>query len=240
MPFIVLSPADAQAAPTVTIGAPLISQGETLESMRNDLDLELGSRPDVDEDRLDRWINRAYFDMATALQFPELEGSFELSTVAAEHLYLVPSHLLKILDISLTLDRSYFRRLRVSDGDPKIYHRTGSLLVIYPAPEEVRAIAIDARFRPIALTAAHHSPVFGQEWHEGVQLLARVKAHKALLEWDLAREAENEWTAWMRRREDPAGAEDEGRVIKSSVPHKYGYGKSRNRVIGYEAGDPWL
>lgn len=248
MPFIVVDPSSAAAAPSVTIGNPLSNTGRTLEAMRNTLDKRIGVRSDVDSDTIDNWLNEAYYDLCTAIKFPELRGSFSVSVVADQPLYNLPSHLVAVQMAALQLpstvtadegwpldkrDLAYYRRLTVDTGEPRLYVLEGKVMVLYPTPRTARTLVVDGRFRPIKMTSASHSPVIPLEWHEGIELLARMKAHQYLEEWDKATMAENDFTGFVRRREEPEAADDEGKLILSSAPHKYPH--RRNRVWNYEA-----
>lgn len=233
MPYSVLDKASAAPAPVTTLGAPLISQGQTLDSLREELDASLGGRADILTPRYDLWLNEAYTDLCTSLELDELKGSLALTLVPAQAVYTLPYVVSTIIGAALVLptsenynggypldktDLSAYRSLVAASGDPEVYFRMNDLLVFYPTPKAARTIALDFRIRPLPLTLGTHSPILGVEWHEAIKLGARFRAWKALMQYDKAEPAENDYIKLVRRRTDRQATEDEGRVVGSSVP----------------------
>lgn len=249
MPFGVLSTATAAAAPEVTLGEPKTSTGVTLASLRTELDALVAGRSDFDDTRLNEIINDAYLDVCTALDIIG-EGSFAISVVADQPLYMLPDVVQNILNVAVALpsteninegypldkiDLRKYRAFVAAEGEPRLYFKMDQMLVLYPTPDTARTLAVDCTYRPAKLTLAAHSPVFGLEWHEVLKKAARAKAFSAMLEFDKAQAAENEWTSLVRRRRDLGAGEDERRVILSSVPHREPY--QRNRTLQFEEYD---
>lgn len=214
MPYGLLSRATAAAAGAVPEAAPRISVGETLLSLRADLTPLIGNRSDATNARLDKWINKAYLDMASSLDLPEVEGSYAFSTVANQALYVKPAAVVwgenaAIVD-GLTYpsggrplaktDLDKYRRQAEATGDVQMWFPYGDLWVLWPTPVGAYTISLDVRIRPDVLTLDTHSPIFGQEWHEGILLLARHKALRDLMDYQAAAAAKNDYVAFVRDR----------------------------------------
>lgn len=244
MPFNVLSADTAEPAPVTTLGAPRTSWGLTLNDLQAELDARLGGRGDILGERQTLWINMAYSDLCTSLDLDELKGSLGLPMVAGQPAYLLPYVVDTIIGAAMVLpesedinggypldksDLAAYRSLTARSDDPSLFFRMNDLVVVWPTPSDARTVALDVRLRPAWLVESTDSPILGLEWHEGILLLARAKAHAALKEYDLAIAASNEFTAFMRRRTDREAKEQEGRVIGSSVPTRTEH--IRNRVV---------
>lgn len=241
MPYIVLDPSAAEAAPATTAGEPRTNAGKTLASMRARVRMMMGGRFDLTNAQIDEAINDAYVDIATSTEGKT--ASLLLETVAGQPLYLLPSVVANIQSIALTdsslpeggrkldkRDKSYYRDKPIVDDDiPSFYFREGDLLVLYPSPDAAYDVAVDFRIRPIRLTDDTHSPILEDEWHETIELNARHKLFSILQEFDKTPQTNNEVVDLVRRRKGDEEGEDENRLIRSSVPHRdpryvgYGY-----------------
>lgn len=231
MPYNVLDPTVAQAAPVTTLGSPKVSTGDTLASMREWLKRALGGRDDIAPSTLNEWLNDAYLDVCTSLDIDEMKGSLAIATVAGQALYRLPAVVSSTQGAALTdsqmmndgqplskVDKSAYRDWPNRSGRPEYYFREGELIVLYPTPDKAYSIALDIRIRPIPLTLDTHSPMLGQEWHRPIRLTARGMAFDDLQEFDKALPAENSATSSIRKRNDREATEDERRVVGSSVP----------------------
>lgn len=231
MPYLVIDPAAAAAAPVLTLGAPRTSEGETLLSLRTELFFQLGGRDDLTDDRLDKLINWAYLDLWSSLKLDESDASYGFSTVPAQPFYLVPPQVRStrraaIIDTSSVYggtplektDLSSYRQLEVASGIPQSYFRSNGVLVLYPTPDAVYSVAVDFRLRPLRLVEDTDSPILAEEWHETILLNARKKGFSATMEFDKAMPAHNDFVDSVRRKEDPAADEDSDRIVASSVP----------------------
>lgn len=243
MPFNLLTPEVAAPEPVTTIGAPKTSVGLTLNDMQAELDARLGGRADVISDRQALFINLAYTDLCTSIDLDELKGCIGLTMVPGQPVYKLPYVVDTIIGASIILpeadsltggypltksDLSSYRALEADTDHPELFFRLSDLIVVWPTPAVATTVALDVRIRPAWLVQATDSPILGLEWHEGILLLARQKAHAALKEFDLAIAAGNEFTAFMRRRTDREAKEDEGRIVGSSMPKRTS--DLRNRV----------
>lgn len=231
MPYLVIDPAAAEPAPVLTLGAPRVSDGETLASMREELFLQLGGRDDLTEDRLTKLVNWAYLDLWTSLKLDESEASYSFVTVPGQALYLVPAQVRATKGAALVdsssiyggtplnkINLGAYRQLEISDGAPSSYFRSDRVLVLYPTPDTAYTVVVDFRLRPLPLVEDTDSPALGSEWHESIVLNARKKGFSAVMEFDKAMPAHNDFIDSVRRREDPAADEDSERIISSSVP----------------------
>lgn len=221
MPFTVLDPTTAAAAPVTTLGVPKISVGETLATLRAELKLQV-IRNDVDDTRWNKWINQAHRKLVSMVTLQEFSGSLGINTVASQPFYLLPQAVGYIKKISLTdtvyysrggidfqrIDLDYYRRLPVRTGQPEMYFRHGDMLVVWPTPNTVDAVTIDFRVRPVDLTLDTHSPIVPLEWHEALGLKARHIAFRALQIFDKAAIAQNDFVTAVREIEQMEGGED--------------------------------
>ena len=244
MPFNVLNGDVAEPEPATTLGAPRVSWGLTLSAMQDELDAMLGRRADVQEERFTRWINLSYTDLCTSLDIDELKGSLGLEMVDGQPAYKLPYVVDTIMGAAIVLpdsespnggypldksDLASYRSLAGRYGDPQLFFRMSEIVVVYPTPDDARTVALDVRLRPLWLVEPTDSPILGLEWHEAILLGARARAFSALMEYDKAASATNEFVSYVRRRTDREAKEDEGRIIGSSVPKRIE--GIRNRVI---------
>ena len=240
MPYIVLDPSAAEAAPVTTLGDPLVSSGETLASMRGEMVGQLGNRVDLFEGgngRVHLYLNQSYIDLATSLKLDELQGSIALDLVAGQSMYMLPSWIIFTTLGTVFVDSSHplggrpiekidfhrYRSLSVLDGEPQQYFRYGNMIVFYPTPEAAGSVVLDFRLRPRLLTDDTHSPILGYEWHEVILLGAKQRAFSAMLEFDKAMIAQNEVTNLVRRKMDIAAEETDGMIVGSAVPRAHAH-----------------
>jgi hypothetical protein len=242
MPYILLDPATAEAAPVTTAGAPLTPvlpattlPGMNLAEMRTQLDIQLGGRMDFDDTMFDLWINQSYSDLCSSLEIPELNSSLLITTVVGQPLYNLPPQVRAIDIISVIdsttygdlggakltkIDKNRYRRSPNLQNEPREYFRQDKMLVLWPTPSAARSLSIDYFIRPDWLTDEDHYPIIPPEWHEVIVRNARTKAHSDLREFESAGITNNEVVGLVRRKSDPEAAEDEDRVIGSSVPRR--------------------
>jgi hypothetical protein len=250
MPYAAIDPSLAQTAPVVTAGAPLIDKGETLASMREEILLELGGRDDVTDDRVDKFINWAYLDLWTSVGTLENESSYSFGLVAGQPLYLLPSQVRVVKHIAVAeassiygglplekIDLTTYRSLEALSGTPRQYFRHNNVLVFYPTPESATTVFVEFVYRPLRMTLDNHSPILPEEWHESIVLAARKKLFSALMEFDKATHANNDFVDSVRRREDDVAGEDSGKVIRSSIPRSSGMLQRSRASRPLEPGD---
>jgi hypothetical protein len=214
MPYIVLDESTAQAAPAVTIGAPLTSVGMTLLDFINELAPEIGNRTDVTmaNARMKLWINWAYRNVASMLTIKELFGSFALATVDTQPFYAMPFSVAWIKRLALIdstnflmggrqmemIDEPDYRLLGDFDGEPTKYFRFRRMLVLYGTPDGIYNLAVDCRVRPSDLVANTDSPLLPEEFHESILLYSRYRAFRSLRLYNEASVALNDALTVMR------------------------------------------
>lgn len=253
MPFQVIDPTTAVAAPVTTLGDPLTPvlpatelPGKSLVVMRTQLDIELGGRTDFQDQMFDIWINDAYIDLASSLELDELKGSILLPIIAGQPLYNLPRIIRAIRNLSIVDTQNYgtlggrkisksnldeYRKLRELDEEPTKYFRERGVLVLWPTPKNARDLALDFWIRPEPLVDDNHYPILPPEYHEVIVRNARAKAHSDLREFDKSAITNNEMIGLVRRKQDTDELEEEDRVIGSSVP--------RRRSQLYRTSKPW-
>lgn len=240
MPFLNLDPTAATAVAS-SVGAPIVSGEETLDSFRTELAALLGGRADIDPARLDRWINQAYRDLATSFDIPSLNVNFGFTTTGSQAQYLLPTTLLVTRSISVSDTVNYpveegrplrkieldtYRKLPELDDEPSAYLLLDKLLVFYGTPPGARAISVDAYIKPQKLVNPTDSSVLGAEWDEAILLSARAKAHNGLLEWTQGSLAENAFLSRVRRTRD-VKADERTNEVAAFRPARSRYQRDR-------------
>jgi hypothetical protein len=209
MPYILLNPATAAAAPASTAGAPLTSVGATLATLQADLREELGNRSDVDDPKAAKWINKAYQYLCSILTIKELFRELTINTVAAQPLYLIPTNVAFVRQVSLIdavtypveggidlspIDFDTYRKLPDDATNyPSAWFREQRMIVIYPTPRAVYPISIDFKVRPADLVNPTDSPIIPAEFHEALLLRAKHTAWRALKAFTEAGMARNDF-----------------------------------------------
>lgn len=203
MPYIVLDPTTAQAAPVTTAGNPLTSVGETLASFQANLLEDLQGRTDVSATRTKRWVNKGYRRLASMVDVKELNSSLGLTLVADQPFYLLPTAVAWIKRIVVEdpdnyyyrggdewemIDEMTYRNLpdsdEIEDLLPSSYFRYGRMVVVYPTPtltnEAGDVAAMDFRVRVADLANPTDSPILPVEFHETIYLFALAEAQRRL------------------------------------------------------------
>jgi hypothetical protein len=229
MPYNVLDPALAAAAPTVIFGAPESAgqhpAGKSLGGMRTTLVLELGNRTDLAAagGLLDEKINDAYLDMYTSLDLPESVRSYSLTLVPGQALYLLPSTVDTVRAVSATdptdgtvggaiqkIDIFTYRKLPVRDDDPESWFREQNMLVFWPTPVAADIVSVDVRIKPAKLSSDTHYPILEDKWHEALLKGAKYRAWEALQNDTKSLTVQNEMVRLVQRRNDrTSGDQDE-------------------------------
>jgi hypothetical protein len=220
MPYNVLDPTQAAAAPTTTLGAPLTSTGETLSSISTELSAMLGNRDDIAAGRENSWINKAYRNVAGMLTISEIMGSLPLSFVTGQFLYALPVQVAWIKRLGVQdatnyltwqgreldlIDLTTYRNLPtavgpngIANAPPTSYFRHRRMVVIWPTSDNSYVAPLDFRVRPDDLVNATDSPLLPIEFHNAILLQARVVALSALLNWTDAMKARNDFVSEIK------------------------------------------
>jgi hypothetical protein len=240
MPYIPIVAATATVVPPSGSAAPLVDVGETLGTLSDELQAMLAGRTDVGPERLALWINFGYIDLAASLELDELKGSMSFPLVAGQPFYKTSPEVMATRGAAIVDTVTYgdvggrplektdlptYRRNRNLLEEPREYFRERNIIVVWPTPVAVRTMGLDFWIRPDKMVGETDSPILGWEWHEAILLNARKKAFSALLEFDKAMAAENDFVNLVRRKSDRAEQEDSGKTVLSSVP------RTRNQVL---------
>jgi hypothetical protein len=231
MPTKILNPADATEIPLPdpSPAAPLTNVGITLLQARTEVVAMLKGRGDIEPERVDFWLNRAYIDLATSAKFDELKASIGFNMEANQDLYMLPE--ISVTTLSLTpgdeddnfdplrkIDQSAYRRRKVKSGFPTEYFRSNRLIVLYPTPDSISSMVLDFRFVPEPLVEDTDSPILRSDWHEAWISLSHKKLLNAVAEYEAELATGNSLATHLRMRQDPEANEDENRVVRSSAP----------------------
>lgn len=234
MPYLVLDPAAAQAAPVVSFGAVETAAqhpaGKSLLAIRTRLKLELGQRTDIPDPVWNEWINDGYQDFYSTLDLPEAKASYPLPTVANQMMYLVPPVVASIRSVSgsdtviLTqggtlsnIDLFTYRKLPVRVGAPEYWFREKNILVLWATPDQVFNLSIDVRIKPAPLVADTDYPALEDKWHESLLNAAKYRAWTGVQNDTKSALVQNEMTRQIQRRSD-AAADDKDTELAGLRP----------------------
>jgi hypothetical protein len=183
--------------------------------MRSRLILELGNRTDIPVPLWNEWINDAYLDLVNSLELPESYRSFELTTVAGQAFYLLPSTVYTVRDISATdpsltatggalekLDIYSYRKLPIRSSSPDAWLREQGVLVLWPTPDKEYTLAVDARLQPMKLAADDDYPLLEDKWHETLLKAAKFRAWEAVQNDTKSALVENAVARMVQRQND--------------------------------------
>lgn len=212
MPYIALDESTAEAAPAVTLGAPLTSVGETLSSIRDDVAEQTGNRNGILPATYDKYINRAYKNLAGMIRLKQLDASFSIDTVVNQPFYMLPdavSFLKRVSYIDTLLfdggaelamiDEQTFRNFPDIDAtNPRTYFRYNRMLVLYPTPNDVWSLTIDCKITPQPLVNDTDSPILPVEFHEALIEFAKSRVFRASRQTIMAIQAQNDGLAIIR------------------------------------------
>lgn len=158
----------------------------TLEEFREDLNFALGDKKQSGNRRLDRWINKAYFEVCNEVEFEALKESTTASLVASQQEYTLPTDLLALITVSITeqdrfliqTGQSKLRRLDPdSEGTPKYYARRDRTLYLWPVPDSGGdTLVLDYIEEPCAMSAATDTSQIPQQWDQAIHWLGMRNA----------------------------------------------------------------
>lgn len=221
MPYIVLDPAAAAAAPVVTFGIPdddtKHPNGKSLAAMRTRLRFELGNRSvtDLPDSTVNEWINDSYIDLFSSLQLPEATRSFQIILVPDQPMYLLPANIDTVRDVSATdptetdtggglkkSDIFEYRKRPIQSGDPELWFRDQSILVLWPTPDTADLLTVDCRIKVQKLEADDDYPILEDKWHEALFKGAKYRGWEAIQNDTKALTTMNEMTRLVGRKND--------------------------------------
>lgn len=132
----------------------------TLLEIRTEVDSVMGNRTSVDDPRIDTWINLAYIDIASGIDFPELDGELVIPTVIGQNNYIGP---VNPLVVDLVRDdtndnlltwvpkNEYFRLNRSTNGPVKRWTRSAAEILLFPPPSVVVNLTAFFKVTPVIL-----------------------------------------------------------------------------------------
>lgn len=136
-----------------------------LDDLNAEVTSSMGTRTGVAPTRVDTWINLAYIDIASGIDFEELDGELAIPTVAAQNNYTGPVNPLVVQllrdednDNLLTwIPKSeYFRLDRsVTATAPTRWTRRGTEILIWPNPDIVYNLLAMYKITPALLTGVN-------------------------------------------------------------------------------------
>lgn len=230
MPYTVLDPTLAQAAPAITYGLPegagLHPNGKSLLAMRTRLRLEFGNRSvaDMPDATINEWINDSYLDITAGMETPESKRSFQITVVAGQALYMLPATVDGVRSVAAydststddgrgqPLEKSdsfKFRKRPAQNGDPLEWFREQQMLVLWPTPDESLILTVDAKIKYTKLAADTDYPAIGDEWHEALLKGAKYRGWEALQNDNKALLAMNEQSRLLQRKDDKDGRDQD-------------------------------
>ncbi len=134
----------------------------TLLQIRTEVDSSMGNRTAVLDPRIDTWINLAYIDIASGIDFPELDGELVIPTVVGQNNYAGP---VNPLVVDLVRDdtnenlltwvpkNEYFRLNRSTNGPVKRWTRSATEILLFPPPSAIVSLTAFFKITPAILAA---------------------------------------------------------------------------------------
>lgn len=157
----------------------------TLAGFRSQVNLATGNTG-VSSDSVDDWINFAYQEVCSAVDFEELEEDFSISTVVGTSVYSGPINPLGIRLIrnitsneQLTwVHKQEIWRLSSLTGIPKKWSRHKNDIIVHPTPSQVFNLSVVYKKTPEILSSPSDVTEIPSAWDPLVMMLA---VHYALL-----------------------------------------------------------
>jgi hypothetical protein len=153
----------------------------TLDQFRNELQSSLGERT-FDNDRLNIWVNSAYLDIASSVDFARFDNTSTGSTSNRE--VSLPANIMVVKFVSVqnqllgyVPQAEAFRR-RSESGTPVKWTRSQNNVILVPSPASSVSYEIMYKTTPSRLTSAGSTTDIPDFWDLAVQLLS---VHHALL-----------------------------------------------------------
>ncbi len=134
----------------------------TLLELRTEVDSSMGNKTDIPDPRVDTWINLAYIDVASGIDFSELDGELVIPTVVGQNNYVGP---VDPLVVDLVRDdtndnlltwvpkNEYFRLNRSINGPVKRWTRSAAEILVFPPPDAIVSLTAFFKVTPALLGA---------------------------------------------------------------------------------------
>jgi hypothetical protein len=166
----------------------------TLRMLREDLNFALGEKSQASNEPLDRWINRAYYEIVGRMagDLTDLHSVEVITTTACDPSYPVPAavgrRFLSILSIAdLTnkrrllyiAPRNYHLRDQAPCSVPELWTKQGASVLLWPAPRAGISIQVYGVLEPLPLAAEADTTLLPASLDHGILLLATRNAYMA-------------------------------------------------------------
>jgi len=199
----------------------------SFDVIKSEVKKRLGNRTDID-DRLNIWINDAYFEllMEPEYTFYELDTMDYVVTVANQRIYDL-SPIAGLWFILMLRDETNAREVRKTSikvldraayttGQPSKYARFADTLELDPTPDGIYTLKLRYRRRPNILTSGAY-PLLNREWDEVLVVLSTIKGYEGLEQPEKAGAARNLLGPLLDKRKDMEVLEDEDSEIGIKV-----------------------
>lgn len=134
----------------------------TFLEIRTEVDSSMGNKTSTPDPRIDTWINLAYTDVASGIDFPELDDELVIPTVIGQNNYAGPANAL-IVDLvrddtndnllTWIPKNEYFRLNRSENGPVQRWYRTGTQILVWPPPNAIVSLTAFFKLTPAVLVA---------------------------------------------------------------------------------------
>lgn len=163
----------------------------SLLQIRTEVDASMGNRTGVLDPRLTTWINLAYNDIASGIEFKELDGETTIPTVVGTASYAGPANPLVIQMVRdennqnlLTWipEAEYFRLNRATNGQVQRWTRRGTTIRVWPPPSAIVNLTVFYKITPTPLAADGDLTVLPPYTDNGLIFLATAYGFLAVNE----------------------------------------------------------
>ena len=161
----------------------------TLVDFRDEIDVTFGERS-LDTPHYDRWINFAYLDICTAVDFDILDAELSFNTADGTRNYNAPTT--PYISIKHVRDTSsdyslawipkedFFRLTAADEGAPKRWTLHLDDIYLYPCPDGIYAVKAIYKQTPTILSEDGDVTVLQAGWDAAVTMLAVHYGYMAL------------------------------------------------------------
>jgi hypothetical protein len=172
----------------------------TLQNFRDDMQGALGNLQYEDEE-LDRWINQAYFDLASSVDFEVFDDDTPEDTVDGQNFIPCPENVMLVKAVrDQTSDHmlgwvrkaEYWRKSQSVSGAPRKWTRHGNRIMLHPVPDAVYSMFIVSKLSPSPLVLVADVTEIPPVWDSAVHSLGMYYALGA-------RGQEARAESWLRR-----------------------------------------
>jgi hypothetical protein len=150
----------------------------TLDQMLTDLNVRIGSTPEVDNADMTTWINQAYLSFCNVYDFTWLEESATDSTIASQGTYTLPSDCKRVIELKID-DQRYtyvpFEQRDLKDTSEYWFTIINNEYIINPTPAATGSSNMTLYYikRPEKMVEGTDSPdLLPEVYHEALVIYA--------------------------------------------------------------------